>query len=248
MFGADAAALALAGLERAQPLRARLSAISGMGYRWVHLDASDPECRARELTRSARRDLAATLRRDEVRFAGLDLWIPAPHFIEPATADRAMAAALGAIELAAELAELAEGRAVVALTLPTGEEAAGVTEILAATAGDAGCVVADYASPEVEGGVSHEAIGVGFDPAGMMMARGLEVDLGRAVAACKGRLGDARLTDASEIGRVAPGAGRLDALSYTVALTAAGYTGPVVVDLRGVREAEDAAQRVIARV
>lgn len=83
------------------------------------LDAAHPELRPRSLDRSARRDLAATLRRAQLAFAGIDIFVPAAHLAEPASADRALAAILSAIDLAGELRDTtASALPVVAFDLP----------------------------------------------------------------------------------------------------------------------------------
>src|SRR5690606_13026801 len=88
------AALSIAGvrddpaLKGAGP-RAPIEAAAKAGFRAVALDASAAGLRPRDLDRSARRDLAALLRRLELAFAGLDLWIPPEHFASPEHADRA---------------------------------------------------------------------------------------------------------------------------------------------------------------
>ena len=61
--------------------RAALARLSKLGFRHVQLDATQPGLRPRELDRSARRHLAATLRRPEDSPIGVDLWVPASHFV-----------------------------------------------------------------------------------------------------------------------------------------------------------------------
>lgn len=89
------------------------------GFQAVALDATHPELRARALDRSARRDLAASLKRSGLQLTGLDVFIPARHFADREHADRATSAVLGAIELVRELGTLGAGpSAVVCLDLP----------------------------------------------------------------------------------------------------------------------------------
>ena len=87
----------------ALPLREALAWLSASGYRGVQLSATDPATRPRELDRSARRDLAATLARHELACSGLDFLIPSSHYIEPEHQQRAVDALFAAIELAANL-------------------------------------------------------------------------------------------------------------------------------------------------
>lgn len=119
-------AISLAGLRRDDPEapwaagpRAAIVWAGSLGLRAVQLDGAAPGMRARELDRSARRDIGALLRRAELQFTGLDLWLPGEHLLEAAHVDRAVAAIAGAIGLAAELAPLAGGTGrLVSLTLP----------------------------------------------------------------------------------------------------------------------------------
>lgn len=109
--------LAMAGLQidpdlKAQPaahLRYVLTLAGSVGCGGVHLDATAPGLRPRELDRSARRDVAATIRRQGLGLSGVDLLIPPSHFTQVATMSRAMDAAFEAIGLIRELAGLLEG-------------------------------------------------------------------------------------------------------------------------------------------
>ena len=51
----------------------------------------------------------------------------------------------------------------------------------------------------------------------------------------------------SPAGRVAPGAGRLDAEAYVLSLLAAGFKGDLVLDLRAVAEQERVASDTVAK-
>jgi sugar phosphate isomerase/epimerase len=113
--------------EGALPIREALARLSRLGYRGVQLAATDPETRPRDLSPSARRDLAAALARCELACSGIDLFIPPEHFTDGAFAARAFDAARDAIGLAADL-----GRAPV--VLPDLDEAPGLREALAAEA------------------------------------------------------------------------------------------------------------------
>jgi hypothetical protein len=87
-------------------LREQLSLARSIGFRAAQLDGTAAGLRARELDRSARRELAALIRRAELGFSGIDLWIPSAHFAEQSSADRAVAATVGALELCADLTRL----------------------------------------------------------------------------------------------------------------------------------------------
>lgn len=105
-------ALALGGLgdqagRSGEGFRQSVSIAAKLGFRAIQIDGTAPGLRARDLDRSARRDVAATMRRAELACAGLDLLIPAWHYTDPARAERAVEAMVGAIDLAADLSTLA---------------------------------------------------------------------------------------------------------------------------------------------
>lgn len=224
------------------PARRAIELASSMGYRAVTLDATHPELRARTLDRSARRDLAALLRRLELSFAGLDLWIPPSHFAEAAHADRAVGVVAETLAMARDLAVLSgtgEG-AVVSVLVDPGADASVAIE-LGALAEASGASIADHARPARES--SWERYGVGIDPAGVMMAGEAVRD---AVLGAGASLVCARLSDLSAAGRTEPGSAgaRLDRDEYEATLSVVGYQRPVIVDLRQVPSAEDAAARL----
>lgn len=236
--------LSLAGLRGAHALapggtREQIVEAARLGYRAVQLDAMGEGVRARDLDRSGRRDLASLLRRLDLKLSGLDLWVPPAHFVEPARADRAVAAVTQAVELASELAAALGpdphsgwGGAVVSLSLPE-KIAPDVVAHLRSAAALRGARIADHAWPVNIGGDG--PIGIGLDPAGVIFA-GADpaVEVSRLVAPPA----SARLSDLSPAGRVEPGGGEgsLDVLAYTVALSTKGYRGHLVVDLRGLLE------------
>ncbi|MHC4446208.1 MAG: sugar phosphate isomerase/epimerase family protein [Planctomycetota bacterium] len=165
--------------------RPALDALAERGFRHVQLSATLPGLRPRELGRSGRRDLAATLRRKALAVSGIDIWIPPDHFVDPAQVDRALAAVLETVELASVL-----GRCPVSLTLPSpGEDATefgGVVESLTDHAMRHGVDVADHA---VAVSSLHD-LGIGIDPAASL---GQGQDPARQVAAYAPRLISARL-------------------------------------------------------
>lgn len=207
-----------------------------LGYRAVQLDAAVPGLRPRELDRSARRDLAALLRRLQLSFSGLDLWIPPLHFVEPASIDRAVSALVHAAELAGELVSLSPGgRAVVSVVLPEDLPDPVRSEISGAC-DRTGARIADHSWPP------HEPlgpIGVGIDPAAVLMGGG---DPASSTSRLSQAPFSARWSDLASAGRVPVGKGRLDTVAYEVALVTRGYTDFVVVDLRNVPDTTAAAQ------
>lgn len=223
---------------RAGP-RAAIEWAAGVGFRSLHLDATAPGVRARELDRSGRRDLASTLRRHGLGFTGLDLWIPAEHFAEPAHADRALSALLGAVDLAAELAGLLGSAApVVSVTLPEGFSG---IDAMAAGADASGAIIEDF-GPGGEDDSRPPMVRPGVDT-GRLLMRGDPP--GKTFARLADRLGSLRLNDADDTGRRPMGSGRLDP-SMLLALhetLAAGI--PVVTDLRGLENPQRAADAAV---
>ena len=106
------------GPPREVGVREQVAWLASLGARAVTLDAG--VLRARDLDRSARRDVASMLRRAQLALAGVDAWVPPEHVGRAETAARAIAAVVGACELASELAPLVGGgsRAVVSIMLP----------------------------------------------------------------------------------------------------------------------------------
>lgn len=125
----------LAAGDEALGVREALAWISSIGYRGAQLNAADQATRPRDLGPSARRDLAATLARQELCCAGIDLFVPAAHFLDPMQQSRAVDAVLAAIGLAADLE-----RAPVTAPLPD-EIASGVRAAIAAEAERLGVAV-----------------------------------------------------------------------------------------------------------
>jgi sugar phosphate isomerase/epimerase len=226
-------AVSLAGLNRGPDApsgpRAAIDWAVLAGFKAVQLDAMAPGLRPRELDRSARRDLAAILRRGGLPLTGLDLWIPPEHLLDPAKAERAMEAILRAVELGADLVRHSAGPAFAAISvvLPEGL-AADIASQLARAADHAGVRIADHAIKAA--GV--EGIHRGVDPAMQLLAG---QDPALVAARAGAALASARLSDASLTGRVQPGSsgGRLDLVAYIASLSVAGYGRPIILDPRG---------------
>lgn len=244
--------LALAGMPVA-PLREQLDAATALGYGAVSLNAAAPGLRARDLGRSARRDLASLLRRAGLACCGLDLWIPPEHFAQASTADRAVSAVGDALGLASELAALgaaARDEAPVCIELPLAP-APGVQAALRQHAERAGILLADHAWPvrERPDDAPFAARDVGLDPAAILAAGH---DPAATAISLASRIASVRLSDCSRLGaRVAPGSpgGRLDLAAFGAALAVAGRVPGkwVTVDIRGVPDAAAQAALVPAR-
>lgn len=214
---------------------------ASLAARCVQLDATTPTMRPRELDRSARRDIAALLRRHALQFSGLDLWIPTSHFTDPSHVDRAASAVLAAAELAADLA-----------VLTSCPHAANVSFALDANASDdlasrlrtaserLGTTLADHAWPPRKPASPSANLPLGLDPATLLLAG---ADPVLEVTRLPTAPASARLSDANSMGRTDPrDAGRLDILSYTAALATRGYSRPLIIDLRGLRDPDRTAR------
>ncbi|MHC4428271.1 MAG: sugar phosphate isomerase/epimerase family protein [Planctomycetota bacterium] len=206
--------------------RETLDRLAAEGYGHVQLSAAQPGLRPRELDRSARRDLLATLRRRELVPSGLDLWIPLAHWQDPSTVNRALDAVAAALRLAADL-----GRLVLSLGLPPapGEGRDTLREEVADEATRQGVTIADHAVPPVD----HPVLAAGLDPAAW-------IALGRDPVEAVGELGprliSARLCDLLPEGQRAPigtESGGLEVGAYREAVMCAGLDEPLIVDLRG---------------
>ncbi|MFA6044044.1 MAG: hypothetical protein WC718_03590 [Phycisphaerales bacterium] len=209
------------------------------GYRWVQLDAGT--LRARELDRSARRDIAATLRREGLQLSGIDLWVPPAHLVSPAEQGRACEALLGAAELLSELAALLPGSGTVVSTALHAATPAELVRELSMGFERVGVLLADHAWPAR---LSIAPLGVGIDPAAIILAKGEVVgELSRLTSAPIA----ARLSDFAASSRVPPGEGALELEAYDAVLHTRGYAEARVVDLRGLREQDTVARQLALR-
>lgn len=247
--------LALVGVTSAEigtDPRSQIAWAGGAAYRAVQLDGTARGVRPRELDRSGRRDVAALLRRHGLVSSGVDLFIPPDHLIDPAHADRAIAALLGAIELSAELAALTGGTPVVSTMLPHDPAADTAIHTIAEAAQARGVRIADCAWPPLEQHGPESPIAVGIDPATVFLAGDgtddVPRDPGAAVSGMRGRLASVRLSDIDAGGRVAPGDGKLDELAYVVAIATSAFRGFLVVDLRGMHRQAEVARDVVGRL
>lgn len=223
MFEPIPLSLALAETPEADAPRRALAWARSCGFAWVQLDAAQRDLRPRELGESGRRDLAAAASRSEVRFSGLDLWIPPKHFVSAEHTDRAVVAVIEAVGLLGDLIRLraADPGSPVSIAFPKGVSSL-VVDAIAAASDRAGVIVADHSAEPAAG------TAVGIDPALRLMAGGdpTAAAVGPSVVA-------ARLNDANAMGRCAVGSGKLEVLEYAIALSTNNWRRPVVLDLRG---------------
>jgi hypothetical protein len=209
--------------------------------RGLALDAARPDCRARDLGRSARRDLAAMLRRTELELAGIDLFIPPEHYTDPVRAERAFETVEQTAILAAELARLVAGRSrpVVSITL-TASLPEHEREALTAVFEKHGAIGADHTpdSPHPSAW-----LGTGIDPAACFLA-----GADPAALATQPGVVALRLSNLNATGRCPVNAegGRLDLPAYTGATLTSGLhwitadTRACAEPARAVRAALDA--------
>jgi len=238
--------VALRGLASASGARAAMDWAAGLGLRGICWDAASPGGRPRELDRSARRDIAASLKRRELTLTGVDLPIPPAHFVSVERQERAFEAAEAAMRFASEVAELLEARPVVVMTLPAGERSTPAIETLALSAERSGTRIGarNWPPPTPSDETAAHRIGVCVDPASVLLGGGDPMD---ALVRGGERLEQIRLSDIGAGGRLAPGEGRLALKAYAQAIAMLGWSAPVTLDLEGVGSQGEAAAATIER-
>ena len=150
-------------------IRATLEFARSAEYHAIQLNAADPLTRPRELSRSARRDLAAHIRRHELACSGVDLWIPKAHFSDETKIDRVVGALCDAVEFAADIADLTGGQRLLSIAVPWQAGGAVLAEV-AGRAASIGVTVANHAYPWPEDLSADGPVRVGIDPATIILA------------------------------------------------------------------------------
>lgn len=219
-------------------VRGALDAVVGAGFASVQLDATLSGIRPRDLSGRARKDLLALLTRRDVRLAGLDMFVPRPHFLQSDQQDRAVEAVLAGIELAADL-----GRVPLSIALPAKDLDDDIKHTLVDGADGRGIRLAVHAEDQLDelmqwvNQVDLPALGCAIDPAAVLNnsqdAVAYAQKLGKTLTV-------ARLSDVNSGSglRCPVGGGDLDTVAYRVMLDlAANRPGPVVLDLRGHEDA-----------
>ena len=213
-----------------------LDAVAALGVAGVQFDASDPRMRPRELGESARRDLAAALRRRGLVASGIDCFVPVERFADAARVERALEAVQGSVALAESL-----GRVPVCVHLPDGDSV--VAKELVREADRRGVALADFPFPPAA-----TTLAVGVDPAAVLAAGG---DPAAAVTQAGARVVAARVVDLLRSGMRGPigepGSSRLDAMAYRLALELAGFRGLPVIDCRQWTAPVEGARACVAR-
>lgn len=236
--------VALAGLPDVSgpSLRAVIDRLAGMGCRAASFSCNAPGLRPRELGRSARRDLGAVLRRADLSCSGVDLFIPPKHLADPTTSARAIEAYTEAIAFTADIAQLTGAPSVLTTVLPRNESAADAIAHIAEYADRHNVRLADLAWPPVTS--RPPAIAPAFDPASVIPKA--DEDTSALAARYAKQLGAARLSDTDDSGRCIVGEGHLDTLTYLLSLSAGGYRGPVVIDVRGLKDPYQGVEKALS--
>lgn len=224
--------------------RALFEWVAAAGFRAVAIDGASPDTRPREMDRSARRGVAATLRRLELDFAGVEMWIPPEHLLDATRSDRALSAMRAALQAAAEIADLAGGLPVVSTTLP-GHAGAELLDELDREGARVGATLADHAWPASQHAGARAMIRPGIDPAAVLASGD---DPAMAAASAGDHLAAVRLSDMDASGRVVPGDGRLALDAYVASILSVGGPRTLTLDLRGVRRQSSAAARTVERL
>ncbi len=256
MLGLPEISISTAGLvtpgsiSHTQSSKTTIDLIHSLGAKGITLDASTPDLRPRALTRSARRDLAASLRRRELAFTGLDLWIPPEHFADPTHTHRAIDALSQAATLTTELATLVAGRSQPVLSIVLPEEMNPTDRAaIGAIAQSTGAQIANHqpqssASSESTSESSPEpseptpGIDIGIDPVMILLTgnspgKAITHASSQTSSQSSTRLASVRLSDLNSMGRCPVGApgSKLDLQSYAGALLVAGKEW-ITLDLR----------------
>lgn len=221
-------------------IRSAIAAIADAGFQSAQLSAALPGLRPRELSQRARKDVLATLGRKGLALGGIDLMIPHNDWLKDATQDKALAATLATIELAADL-----GQTTLALTLPVENLPDDITNelIIAADGRNVPLAVhAEHNLPALKTWLARfdtPALGAAIDPAALL---GEDEDPINAVIDLASRVRAARLDDwrttsaAHQGGRCPLGTGALEVLMYRGALTACPGLRNIVVELRNLTD------------
>lgn len=237
--------------EAARGLEERARMVREIGIGRVTVSAAEVGARPRELNRSARRDVAAQLRRGGVSCVGVELWVPQKHFDDGVNEQRAVDALCEAAGYASELGELTGGEGALHTSLPCSVDESGT----AVMHGGARAVMEHGSSLGVRvvdhGGFGVSAVGaetgcrVGLD-CGLSLMRGEEPR--DVMLAHTDRLGAVRVSDAVSGNRVRVGSGELDLLDLVISWTTLQEKPWLVVDLRGLDDAASALGVTVDRV
>lgn len=226
----------------AADIRAALEWASRAGYRGVQFSATDPAMRPRDLSNSARRDLAATLARLELECSGIDLFLPAAHLSDATHVTRAHEAIVAAIELGAVL-----GRAPVTIPLAPGDDLEVRTAISADAQRHGVAVLLPVVQPDECAAIA-SPFAASVDCAATLAAGVRPEDV---VLRARAALGGVRLVDLQRSGLrgpiLEPRESRLDVVALRASLDAVAFGRCLVVDARQWADPRASLERVLAR-
>jgi hypothetical protein len=224
----------------APTMRDALAWMARIGLRGVQFDATAPETRARELPPSARRDLRATLHRNELACAGLDFFIPSAHYTDPVHVSRAFDALVGAIGLGADL-----GRVPVTAPMPS-DVSVDLRDAVAAEASRLGVQV--LLAAENDAFAAPAPFAASVDCAAVLAAGGRPEEV---IARLGTKVGGVRVVDLLRSGLrgpiLAPHDSRLDALAVRLAVELAGLPFLPVIDARQWVDPADGISQTVER-
>jgi sugar phosphate isomerase/epimerase len=225
-------------IERLGSLSRACESIAVARVGGVQLSAATPGLRPRELDRRARQDVLSTVARQGLAVTGVDLMIRPGHWLDPATQDRAVGAALAAVDLARDWSGVP-----LCLALPVGKLSPDIQSALVAGADARGVTLAVHAENEPEAleawiaRIDQPSLRAALDPAALL---GKGHDPAEAAVRWADRLAVARLDDHAsggmDLGRCPVGEGDLDVAGYRAALAAARRLRSVVIELRELRD------------
>ncbi|MEM1209544.1 MAG: TIM barrel protein [Planctomycetota bacterium] len=229
-------------------VRRALDAIVAAGITGVQLDATLAGTRPRELDRRARQDLLALVRRTGLSLGGLDCFVPTAHLTAGPDLDRAVAALVAAVTLAADL-----GRTCLSFALPTLDETPRDALDAVLEAADAHAVpLALHAEHDLDAlrrlvdSIGSPTVRVGVDAASCLIAS-REITATATADIGSLRLADARHDRDRQWQRCALGDGELDIPAAHIAAELTPRDGrPVVLDTSRVEHPAAAMREAVA--
>lgn len=212
-------------------IKRTIDQIANRDIHCIHLSAATKGLRPRELDKSARRDLLATLTRKSIMLSSIDLLIPNEHWNDNKQVDRALSSTISAIHLAADL-----GRVPLSINLPIDLITNEIKHELITAADGHSTPLAIHIADQSESlhpwlkNLDHPMIGASIDPAIQLQIKNDPVNI---LSNFANHLFLARLDDLAISGqRCNIGSGRLDLLAYKIALGTLEKLKAIVLELR----------------
>lgn len=226
-------------------VEARARLVRDAGLSRVTMSAAETGMRPRDLSRSARRDIAAQLRKGGVSCIGVELWIPQRHFAEGEHQQRAVDALTDAIRYAAEMSELTDGAAALHTSLPLATDEDSSEQLPTVIHPCTRAVLDDAASHGVDV-IDHGVFGTSDQ--GMSAGCSIGIDCSLEVMRASdpvdkllhhsSRVRSLRLSDAVGGSRVRIGSGDLDMFKLIITWSTLREKPALVIDLRGIESPE----------